>query len=144
MQQVRSFFSQEAFSLMEVLIAIFIFSVGILAVSALQISSMRTNAQARMLTESSSLASESIERLVALPFDDANLADVNKDGAAGLDKIGGAADFTVVRDGYTVSWNVAEDVLIDGTKTIRVIVQYNERGVQRQVVFERIRHKESK
>ena len=144
MQQVRSFFSQEAFSLMEVLIAIFIFSVGILAVSALQISSMRTNAQARMLTESSSLASESIERLVALPFDDANLADVNKDGAAGLDKIGGAADFTVVRDGYTVSWNVAEGVLIDGTKTIRVIVQYNERGVQRQVVFERIRHKESK
>jgi prepilin-type N-terminal cleavage/methylation domain-containing protein len=61
--------AQHGFTLLEVMIALAIFAIGILAVSAMQINSINQNAGARMQTEATSLASDSMERLLALPYD---------------------------------------------------------------------------
>jgi prepilin-type N-terminal cleavage/methylation domain-containing protein len=60
---------QHGFTLLEVMIALAIFAIGILAVSAMQISSINVNAGARMQTEATNVASDAMERLLALPYD---------------------------------------------------------------------------
>ena len=66
-RQIRS---NSGFTLIEILIAIAIFAIGILAVSAMQISSVKGNAIARGVTEKASLAADRMEKLLALPYDD--------------------------------------------------------------------------
>jgi type IV pilus modification protein PilV len=61
------------FTLIEVLISLAIFSIGILAVAGMQIQSVNLNAKARMQTEATNLAVECLERLKMLPYDDPDL-----------------------------------------------------------------------
>jgi type IV pilus modification protein PilV len=71
--------AQHGFTLLEVMIALAIFAIGILAVSAMQINSINVNAGARMQTEATSVASDAMERLLALPYDHSQLdADVTQ------------------------------------------------------------------
>ena len=60
--------STQGFTLVEVLIALAIFSIGILAVFALQIGSISQNAAARIQGESTNLAALTMERLIVLPY----------------------------------------------------------------------------
>jgi prepilin-type N-terminal cleavage/methylation domain-containing protein len=56
------------FTIVEVLVALAIFSIGILAVFALQIRSINQNAAARIQGEETNLATRTMERLIALPY----------------------------------------------------------------------------
>ena len=56
------------FTLIEVLIAMVIFSIGILAVAKMQIAAINSNANARKLTEAGVAAQEQIESLMSIPF----------------------------------------------------------------------------
>ena len=58
------------FTLIEVLIAMAIFAVGILAVTTMQMRSINQNGSARMQTEATALAADWMEQLLALPYDD--------------------------------------------------------------------------
>ena len=69
------------FTLIEVLIAMAIFSVGILAVGAMQISSTNGSTSARIYTESSVWAQDTVEMLMQLPFGDPQLATGNHPSA---------------------------------------------------------------
>ena len=69
--------SAQGFTLIEVLIALAIFSIGILAVAGMQIQSVSLNATARLQTEATTLAVEKIETLKVLPYDDADLDEGN-------------------------------------------------------------------
>jgi type IV pilus modification protein PilV len=143
--QDRPILTQDAFSLIEVLIAIAIFSIGMLAVVSLQISSMNLNASSRRLTEATALASERMERLLALPYNHANLVDTDDDGATGLGHIGEGgndADFEETNGIYNIFWNIAENQFVNNTKTFRVIVVYDNRGEQRQVVLQQVKNRE--
>jgi len=91
--------AQHGFSLMEVMIAMAIFAIGILAVSAMQINSIKLNAGARMQTEATSVASDTMERLLALPYDHPQLAD-----GPSTPKVVGA---------YTVQWTVTTPAVGD-------------------------------
>ena len=93
------------FTLAEVLIAMAIFSVGILAVGAMQINSANTNTGARIHTEESTWVVDQIERLTALDYDNADLTD---------------GDHAVVQGPYTVSWTVTDDSPVAGAKRITV------------------------
>jgi len=94
--------AQHGFTLLEVMIAMAIFAVGILAVSAMQINSINQNAGARMQTEATSLASDAMERLVALPYDHGQLdADVTLN------------PHRMVVGAYTVEWNVTTPAVGD-------------------------------
>ena len=60
---------QAGFTLIEVMIALSIFAIGILAVSAMQITAINQNSGSRMQTEATAVAEQLMERLMALPYD---------------------------------------------------------------------------
>ena len=70
---------QAGFTLIEVMIALAIFAIGILALAALQITAINQNSGSRMQTEAAAMAEQLMERLMALPYDhDMLSADANK------------------------------------------------------------------
>ena len=108
-EKVREKKGSRGFTLIEVLIALGIFSIGIMAVGALQITSTNSNTRARIHTEEYSWVVDQIERLTALSYDDAALdADANPHSA--------------VQGPYTVSWTVVDDAPVTGAKRIAVTV----------------------
>ncbi|MFZ5764529.1 MAG: type IV pilus modification PilV family protein [Thermodesulfobacteriota bacterium] len=129
--------SERGFTLLEVLIAVAIFTIGILAVNAMQISAIGGNATANRVTESTNWASDRIETLLALSYSHADLDDDNGDGAAGFGATGANADGTAVSpDGaYTISWNVAEDDPFPDIKTVNVVVERQVAGLARTVTM---------
>lgn len=114
--------SNKGFSLLEVLIAVAIFAICILAINSLQVRNIKSGSDSKNMTEAANFANAKLEELIALPYD--NLLDVDEDGSGNLDDIGQDADGTAVMGGYEVSWNIAEDAIISGTKTIKVIALF--------------------
>lgn len=156
--------NQDGFTLLEVLIAVAILTIGILSVNAMQLSSIQGNSSANRLSESTNLASEQLEFMLNRPYNffvDGNGAN---NGSAGLDDNGvddnndgnvdepnemyqgnrrfvdpgpgGGPDGSMPSaDGrYTIFWNVANNFPQPNMKTIRVFVQ-NASGTVRTVSF---------
>ena len=128
---------EQGFTLVEVLISMAIFAFGILAVINMQLLSASINVKSRGMTEGIVVAQNKIEELQSLPFDDAELADTDTNGALGLDVFpptdGDADNADHTEPGtnprYTLFWNVEDNMPFNGTKTVRVIVRWNEKGV---------------
>jgi type IV pilus assembly protein PilV len=98
------------FTFIEVLIVLAIFSIGVLAVAVLQVTSIDTNASARMSGEATALAANQVEAIMALPYDDDDL-----DPAANPHGFNQGA--------YAINWNVTEsDVDGDGTNDSKTII----------------------
>lgn len=118
---------QKGFTLIEVLIAVTLLVIGILAVASMQVTSLQGNSLAIRVTEASSWAGDAQETLMARAYTHADLVDDNGNGFAGLDDtdaVGSLADGgPVVHGDFTVFWNIANDYPVFGCKTIRVIVQ---------------------
>ena len=67
----KSNYKERGFTLIEVLIAMAIFSIGILGVGTMQLRSTGGNTNARIGTEASVWAQDTVETLMLLPFTDA-------------------------------------------------------------------------
>jgi prepilin-type N-terminal cleavage/methylation domain-containing protein len=106
-EMIRQKRGSRGFTLIEVLISMAIFSIGILAVGAMQINSTNSNTAARIQTEETTLVVDQIEQLTALDYDDADLD---------------ASDHSLDQSPYTVSWTVAEDEPVVGAKMVTVTV----------------------
>lgn len=129
--------SKSGFTLLEVLIALVIFAVGILGVATMQISAIKGNSKGRQISEATDAVSSRIEMLISLDYVD--IVDTNGNGTDqdldddGVDDDGGnfglddntlaTADGTEIVNGYTLFWNVAVDHPTNRTKTIRVFVE---------------------
>ena len=100
---------QDGFTLIEVLIAVTIFAVGLLAIAAMQTSAIRMNSTGNRLTELSTCGIDKLERLMSLPYTDPQL------GA-------GTQTDPVTPDGYTVSWTVVPNIPTTNTSTITLTV----------------------
>ena len=98
---------QDGFTLIEVLIAMAIFAIGILGVAAMQIGAVNGNANARKSTELAHWATHQLENLMNEPYD--TVADGNR-----------------TEGPYTLQWTVSgDDDPIPNTKTINVTASWN-------------------
>ena len=97
------------YTLIEVLIAMAIFALGFLALATLQIKSIAQNANAKMLTDATTMAVESLERLISLPY---NHTDLNQENNP----------HSIRKGPYTVQWNVQDDMPVTAAKTIVIRV----------------------
>lgn len=68
----RTFQSCEGFTLIEVLVAITIFAIGLLALAGMQVTGIRGNSTAQVITGKVAYAQSVIEEFVALRGDEAN------------------------------------------------------------------------
>jgi len=167
--------NDEGFTLVEVMIAICVLAIGLLAIASMQVGAANTNANARDISEAVTVAEQQMEILMSLPYpfaqvqDDQNpdaLQDVNGDGAAGLlnpfpnnaptfdaenlDPVTDPAGWfaarppdhqgiiTTEKRTYTIFWNVAEEVAMVNTKSIQVLVTWDNDAIGRYVAIRRV------
>ena len=100
------------FTLIEVLITMTLFTIGILALAGLQVTYIGDNASARMQTESTAMATQFLEQLRSLPYDHNDLDPAANPhqppaGSAGA---------------YSVQWAVTDNFPVNNTKTISISV----------------------
>lgn len=134
--------NQKGFTLLEVIVAISILTIGLLAVASMQVSAIRGNASAYGITEATSWASDQLEKLIVLPYDHADLQDTDGDGTSGLENASEDTDDNPnpppAHGKYKVYWNVAADDTADDTKTVNVIVTWTDHGIQKRVSIRNI------
>jgi type IV pilus assembly protein PilV len=105
-------YDQAGFTMIEVLIAMGLFMIGILSLTGLQAACISGNASARIQTEATAIGSQVIEELRMLPEDHPDLdADGNPHE---LSRAGSQS--------YTVRWIVTDNVAVSETKSVRVTV----------------------
>jgi len=109
---------EDGFTLIEVLIAITIFAVGLLAIAAMQNSAILMNSTAGKLTNLSTSGMDKIEELSALPYTDPWLETAGN--PPGNDSAGNTHE--EVSGDYTISWTVIDDNPLTSTKNITVTV----------------------
>jgi prepilin-type N-terminal cleavage/methylation domain-containing protein len=98
---------EKGFTLIEVLLAMGIFAIGILALGTLQYSYVRTNAVARSGTDITVLTAQSIERLKALPTNHTDLA-AGAHGPVNIDA------------NWAMDWNVVDNGPYNNVKEIEM------------------------
>ncbi|RLB42456.1 MAG: hypothetical protein DRH12_05710 [Deltaproteobacteria bacterium] len=134
------------FSLIEVLVAVAILCVGVLATASMQGAGSRNSVISDTRTKATTLAADRIEKLVDLSWTDPLLSDADGDGQAGLGdtqfdndpSTQSDADHQVVDNDYTIYWNIADNFPINDTKTLKVIVTWQIYGVSGRVSMERV------
>ena len=131
--------SETGFTILEIIVAISILSIGLLAVGTMQISAIRGNAFASGVTEGTSWGTDRMEKIIAMAYidyDGTNLQDVDGDGDAGLsDATVAGADYSVTQGGYNLFWNIAQNSFLYDTKIVNLIVVWTEQGTQKSISF---------
>lgn len=170
--------SDQGFTLIEVIIAIALLTIGILSLYTMHVAAINSNGTASNMTTASNWASDRVEILLNRNYDHSDLSDDNGDGTGqdadndgiddsggnSIDYEGGAVDVAggnfglnggllfnaagalvgvnqALADGratspdnrYTILWNVAIDIPVPNSKTIRVIVTSQDRGMIKAV-----------
>lgn len=101
------------FTIVEVLIAIVIFSIGLLGMAAMQTNAMGTNKSAQKISNATEKAVGVMEELIALPFTHSNLDNGKKTPAKDSDWIDNNDDGEIDEAGetgdYTVAWTVVDE-----------------------------------
>ena len=105
--------SQKGVGLIEILIAIVLFGIGVsLALRTLPESNVAMT-RGRNITTATNFAQEKVEELMSIPFTDANLnSGAHNDPENPIDR------------SFTRSWTVTDDSPISGMKTVAVSVSF--------------------
>lgn len=117
--------TEKGFTMIEVIIAISVLTIGILAVSSMQVSAIRGNSFAGRQSEGTTIALDRLEKLMSLSYGDADLA-------------AGSHTAPSPSSRYTVAWNVSDDSPMDNAKRVIVTVRWTAHGAQKNVSSERI------
>lgn len=103
------------FTLIEVMIAIAVLTIGLLAIGSVQISSINGNNTGKMTSQAATFAADQMERLLALNFTDAQLDD--------------GTDAQRQEGSYTIGWTV-DDTATANTRRIVVTVTSDNPAMQ--------------
>ncbi len=109
--------SSSGYTLLEILIALSIFSYGILGVATMQVSGIHGNATSRWHTKATTWGMDRIEKLMTIDYDHDDLADGTHE--------------PVTEGLFAISWTVTDDVPADNCKTITVNVAWEDRGTDK-------------
>ncbi len=124
---------QKGFTILEVLVAISILTVGLLAVASMQVSAIRGNHLSANVTCALALAEDKMEYLLGRDYNDASLQD--KIAGNSLDAIAsGSVDYEELNidetgapgGQYRRVWNISNNNPITNNKAITVIVTWNQ------------------
>jgi prepilin-type N-terminal cleavage/methylation domain-containing protein len=127
---------QEGWTLIEILVAVVILTVGLLAVGTMQISAIRGNFMGGNTSIALTLASQKMEDLLNREYGDPDLEDVNAGNNGNLSVIGDVDHEEPVSDAgvagaggfYRRIWNIADSASLSGDwptmKAITVIVTW--------------------
>jgi len=111
--------NEKGFTIVEVLMAISIFAVGLLAVATMQYSAIKVNSSANHLTIRTTVAMDRLEQIMAWQFTNANLVDNNPN----VGVVTTYPDFDPNPPaGITISYTVDNNNPIQRTKLITVTV----------------------
>ena len=103
------------FTLLEVMVALAIFTVGILGVATMQVTAINSNASARMQTEATSMAAAKMEYLHSLEYKP-SVTDPELDAANNASHI-------ETRNGYRIQWTIDDNEVAGNIKTIQIVVR---------------------
>jgi len=125
---VKICLNKKGLSLLELLIAISLFTFGLLGSTALTVTVIKGNHLAKKVTEATILAQDKVEELKRLSYTDSQLAaGDHPNDLAGTDW-----------DYYTREWNVQDDIPTQDMKTITVTVNWTDTSIH-EVRLETIR-----
>jgi type IV pilus assembly protein PilV len=120
------------FTLLEVIIAISVLTIGLLAVASMQIAAIRGNDNASHITEATTLAQDRLEKLLAMTYTDAQILDGNP-------AVGTPTTYTVATPpgftGYNLSYSVDVNNPVLNAKLISVTISWQYKGAPKQTVL---------
>lgn len=114
--------TQRGFSLIELLIAMSIFSIGMLAVGSMQFASAKGNRTAQTVTTASTWSTSQIERLLTLPPNHFDLDPNNN-------------THQIINGRYIMEWDVQNNTPASGVRTITVTVTWGVGTKQLNMTF---------
>lgn len=120
---MNSLLKTEAFSLVEVLIALVILSIGLLGLAGLMVTSTQNSSFGSHMTEAATFAQDTLETLRVTPWDSVNSGNNTVTGSTGIT--------------YTRTWNVStlanpSPPPADLQKAVRITVSWND-GINRSI-----------
>lgn len=114
---------EDGFTILEALIASALFGVFMMAIVSLVVGSTNTNRLARDVTEASALASDVIEQLASLPYENPDLQN-------------NTVNWPDTEDGkYSFAITTSLDAIIDHTMSVAVTVTWKDRNRTRNVTI---------
>jgi len=115
----KDYCGQGGFTLLEVIMAISILTVGLLGVGAMQISAIYGNSLAGRITASTCMAEDKLEGLLSLEYTLTSTHEYLAEGEhpGGIDA-----------SGYTTNWTVLNNSPVPNTKEITVTVTWQDKG----------------
>ena len=122
--------NEEGFTIIEVLMAICIFAIGMLAVATMQYSAIRVNSSANLLTERTNYAMDQMEKLMSLPYTTTQVAPGLQDINAAVGVPTSFGPFNPI-PGVTVTYTV--DANNPSTNSIRIVVRATQGGKTTQL-----------
>ncbi|MCL0085461.1 prepilin-type N-terminal cleavage/methylation domain-containing protein [Thermodesulfovibrionales bacterium] len=127
--KLKTYSDNKGFTLIEMLIAMFVLTVGLLAVAGLLVTTIQANASARWTTAAITFATEEVEELKAGPF-----PVLQQDFAYTVPR--NCLNFPALKRQWRVrKAKDANNNVIPGLRQIEVKVTWNERGRERNVTI---------
>ncbi|MEA3222868.1 MAG: prepilin-type N-terminal cleavage/methylation domain-containing protein [Thermodesulfobacteriota bacterium] len=122
--------TREGFTLIEVVIAILIFAVGIIGVAKMQGEAVKGGSFGMQITDAMNITQNQVELLMGLSYAHTSLTN-GAHNSPGITSDAGR--------NYAIVWNVSDDTPVTGVKQVRVSSSWTEKPTPHQVTVTFIR-----